>query len=142
MTNYYSVTLKFGHVGRHSYIVKSVPIAAENGKEAAYRARWMGRAKHHEKYAILETVKITKEEYDAMMIEKKNDPYFNVKSKQEQDLFCEGIEDEICYYSDDIDYEERRKNRQDRVTYMQKKHKDLSKDYLYAIRNYDTAYAY
>ena len=32
---YFAVTVKFGHVGQHKCIIKTVPMIAESGKDAA-----------------------------------------------------------------------------------------------------------
>ena len=44
---HYLVKAQFGHVGRNNYIIKTIPVYAEDGKEAAYKVRWMGRVKHN-----------------------------------------------------------------------------------------------
>ena len=61
---YFAVTVKFGHVGQHKCIIKTVLIEAESGKDAAYQARWMPRVKHHDKHAIISVKEIDLERWN------------------------------------------------------------------------------
>lgn len=135
MKNYYSVTLKFGHVGKGSFTVKTVPVQAENKKEAAYRARWMGRAKHHWKDAIISVDKINKDTHDQLVIEKNNDPFFSVGCVQDQRRLCENLEEEVVRLENEIDYDARRNLRVSKISYKLKKNKDIRRDFLFAMRN-------
>ena len=140
---YFAVTVKFGHVGQHKCIIKTVPLTAESGKEAAYQARWMPRVKHHDKHAIIDVKEIDLETYFILMIEKSLDPYFQCKNIQEQRNECEGIEDEVQYMEEDeIDYESREKARKSKVNFKAKKNKSLRKEHIYMMRNYDLAMSY
>lgn len=140
---YFAVTVKFGHVGQHKCIIKTVPLTAESGKEAAYLARWMPRVKHHDKHAIIDVKEIDLEAYFILMIEKSLDPYFQCKNIQEQRNECEGIEDEVQYMEEDeIDYESREKARKSKVNFKAKKNKSLRKEHIYMMRNYDLAMSY
>ena len=113
---YFAVTVKFGHVGQHKCIIKTVPLTAESGKEAAYQARWMPRVKHHDKYAIINVKEIDLEAYLILLTEKGLEPYFQCKNIQEQRNECGGIEDEVQYINEDeIDYENREKSRKSKV---------------------------
>ena len=140
---YFAVTVKFGHVGQHKCIIKTVPLTAESGKEAAYLARWMPRVKHHDKHAIIDVKEIDLEAYFILMIEKSLDPYFQCKNIQEQRNECEGIEDEVQYMEEDeIDYESREKARKSKVNFKAKKNKSHRKEHIYMMRNYDLAMSY
>ena len=140
---YFAVTVKFGHVGQHKCIIKTVPLTAESGKEAAYQARWMPRVKHHDKHAIIDVKEIDLEAYFILMIEKSLDPYFQCKNIQEQRNECKGIEDEVQYMEEDeIDYESREKARKSKVNFKAKKNKSLRKEHIYMMRNYDLAMSY
>ena len=140
---YFAVTVKFGHVGQHKCIIKTVPLTAESGKEAAYQARWMPRVKHHDKHAIIDVKEIDLEAYFILMIEKSLDPYFQCKNIQEQRNECEGIEDEVQYMEEnEIDYESREKARKSKVNFKAKKNKSLRKEHIYMMRNYDLAMSY
>lgn len=139
--NYYSVTLEFGHVGRNSYVLKTVPIIAENGKEAAYRARWMGRAKHDKKDLIKEVTKISKELYDILLAEKQNDAYFRVHSKQEQTIMCNGLMDQVVHYKNEVDDEERKINRKNKLAFQAKRNKSYKKYCNFMIKNYELCLA-
>ena len=140
---YFAVTVKFGHVGQHKCIIKTVPLTAESGKEAAYLARWMPRVKHHDKHAIIDVKEIDLETYFILMIEKSIDPYFQCKNIQEQRNECEGIEDKVQYMEEDeIDYENREKARKSKVNFKAKKNKYLRKEHIYMMRNYDLAMSY
>ena len=140
---YFAVTVKFGHVGQHKCIIKTVPLTAESGKEAAYLARWMPRVKHHDKHAIIDVKEIDLEAYFILVIEKSLDPYFQCKNIQEQRNECEGIEDEVQYMEEnEIDYESREKARKSKVNFKAKKNKSLRKEHIYMMRNYDLAMSY
>ncbi len=81
---HYLVKAQFGHVGRNNYIIKTVPVYAEDGKEAAFKVRWMARVKHNRKDAIIEVKKCSLEEYLEQKAIKDKDPYFSVHNKQDQ----------------------------------------------------------
>ena len=139
---YFAVTVKFGHVGQHKCIIKTVPVKAESGKEAAFQARWMPRVKHHDKHAIINVKEIDLEAYLILMIEKSFDPYFQCKNIQEQRNECDGIEDEIQYMKeDDVDYEERAQRRRERINFQRKKYKTFG-TYCYKSTTHLVANAY
>ena len=139
---YFAVTVKFGHVGQHKCIIKTVPVKAESGKEAAFQARWMPRVKHHDKHAIINVKEIDLEAYLILMIEKSLDPYFQCKNIQEQRNECDGIEDEIQYMQeDDVDYEERAQRRRERINFQRKKYKTFG-TYCYKSTTHLVANAY
>ena len=144
MTNkYFAVTVKFGHVGQHKCIIKTVPMEAESGKEAAFQARWMPRVKHHDKHAIINVKEIDSKTYLTLLVEKNFDPYFQCKNIQEQRTECEGIEDEVQYMEEDeIDYENRERIREYKVNFKNKKNKIIRNEQIYMMRNYDLATAY
>lgn len=139
---YFAVTVKFGHVGQHKCIIKTVPIEAESGKEAALLARWMPRAKHHDKYAIIDVKEIDLNAYLILLVEKSLDSYFQCGNIQEQRMECEGIEDEVQYMKEDeIDYEERAQRRRERINFQKKKYKAFGA-YCYKSTTHLVAYAY
>lgn len=80
----YEVKCKCGHVGRNNYIIISFPIIAENGREAAYKARYFPRVKHNHKDAIISVRKITDAEFDELVISNNDDEYLHCKNIQEQ----------------------------------------------------------
>ena len=94
---YCKVLVKCGHVGINNCINIWLPIEATNRKDAAAKARWMPRVKHHHKDAILNVSEISKEEYYELIEINNNDPYLNCHSKQDQncidDLYTRIIED-------------------------------------------------
>lgn len=102
--NYYRVKAKCGHVGQKKYIPKNYYIKAEDGEEAALKARKLPRVKHDSKFAILETVKITKEEYLEGKRINKEDPYLQATSIQEQRMLCPNLEEEIIREEEKITY--------------------------------------
>ena len=65
---YYAVCCKCGHVRPTRYVEITFAIIADNGKEAAERARRIARVKHNKKYAILSCKEISKEEFDALNV--------------------------------------------------------------------------
>lgn len=93
--NYYRVKVKCGHVGRNNYIPKSFYLKAEDGEEAALKARRIPRVKHDKKSAVLEVKKISKEEFQEGLRININDPYLRVTSIQEQRVLCPDLEEEI-----------------------------------------------
>lgn len=136
----YLVKAQFGHVGRNNYIIKTIPVYAEDGKEAAYKVRWMGRVKHNRKDAILEVKKCTFEEYLEQKEINSHDPYFSVHSKQEQEALCEDIVDQIISY--ELPSKVNKLERVNKVKYKMKKNKIIHNEALYTMRNYEIAMAY
>ena len=92
---YYCVVVKCGHVGRNRYVLKELAIDAENGKEAAKKARLTPRVKHHHKDAIREVVKISKMEYLKLKDQNSNDNYFKCQNVQQQRLLINFSEEEL-----------------------------------------------
>lgn len=82
----YEVKCKCGHVGRKNYIIISFPVIAENGKDAANKARYFPRVKHDHKDAIISVRKITDEEYDELVSINNKDLYLKCTNRQEQNL--------------------------------------------------------
>jgi hypothetical protein len=95
MNKYYKVTVKGGHVGRNKYIPIILAIMANNGKDAAYKARWTPRVKHHHKDAIIACEEINIDEYLFLNKINQEDPYFLCKSIQDQKLFLPNIENRL-----------------------------------------------
>lgn len=137
---HYAVTAQFGHVGRGKYIAKIISIYAENGREAAEKVRWMPRVKHHRKDAIIDVRKISEEEYLELKEINKNDPYFKVGSKQEQEKLCNNIEESVVCY--EKTHKVRKTDRDDTIKYKMKKNKIIYSEALYSMRNYEAALAY
>ena len=139
----YAVTVKCGHVGRNKCIIKTIPVKANDGREAAEIARWSGRAKHHVKDAIVNVIKISDEQYELLKEVWERDPYFHCSNIQEQRETCIDIEEEVQYMeNDEIDYELREKNRKNKVNFKHKKNKILRNDYQYMMRNYELSMSY
>ena len=90
--NYYLVTAKCGHVGRHYYIPITFPVKAENGREAAKITRQIPRVKHNRKDAIIECRKVDMEEYVMQQIINACDPYLQATSKQEQNKMVPDVD--------------------------------------------------
>lgn len=132
---YFAVTVKAGHVGRNNYIIKTLAIRAESGKEAAYIARWKGRVKHHDKKAILNVEEVSMEDYYDLKKKNDDDLYFSCTSRQEQNRLCQ-------YIKESIRKEERKDNdfdsgnREGRIEYKMKKNKILLKECLKMRESY------
>lgn len=124
-TNYYAVTAMCGHVGRNNYIAITFPINAEDGKEAAEIARWIPRVKHHVKEAILDVRKINFEEYQKLSKINNSDYYLKACSRQEQNLYCDDIEERTVrgYRSINNKFQ----NREDRISYKLKKQRIIER---------------
>lgn len=101
---YYQVKVRCGHVGRNNYIPKTFYIKAEDGKEAALKARKIPRVKHDKKFAILGVNKITKDEYLEGIKINKGDPFLKVTSAQEQRVLCPNLDEEIIREEETITY--------------------------------------
>ncbi len=89
---YFIVSVKCGHVGRNNYIVKDFPIVASTAKEAATMARYVGRAKHHLKDAIVNVERVSEDLYMVQEDRNQNDPYFSCKNAQDQRTACPDID--------------------------------------------------
>lgn len=137
---HYAVTAQFGHVDRGKYIPKTIPVYAENGREAAEKVRSMPQVKHHRKDANIDVRKISEEEYLELKKINKNDPYFKVGSKQEQEKLCIYIDELIVCYEEPRKVS--KKDRDDTVKHKMKKIKIIYTEVLYSMRNYEAALAY
>ncbi len=100
----------------------------------------MPRVKHHRKDANIDVRNISEEEHLELKEINKNDPYFKVGSKQEQEKLCIYIDESIVCYE-----EPRKVSKKDRdytVKYKMKKNKIIYTEALYSMRNYEAALAY
>ena len=141
--NNYAVTVKLGHVGRNKYVIKTIPVRAENGREAAEIARWTGRVKHHAKDAIVSVIQITDEQYKLLQEKTNNDPFFHCSNIQEQRALCEGLEDYIQTVEiDDVVLESNKIDRRNRLNFKNKKNKLIKNDYQYMMKNYELSMSY
>lgn len=104
MSNYYEVKAKCGHVGKNNYIIKSFYVYAASGSEAALITRKIPRVKHDRKDAIVSVTKITEEEYEQGINKNSNDLYFQVSNKQDQTMYCDGIDQLICKEEEQASY--------------------------------------
>lgn len=137
--NYYLVDAQFGHVGKNKYIVKTVAVIAENGKEAAYKVRWMPRAKHDRKDAILKVEEADYEKYLNVRENNLSDLYFQVTSKQEQKRLCEDISKDIVSYEREMVTRTRNK---DIINFKKKKQKQIIDDLIYVMKNHEVIYSF
>lgn len=129
MKKFFEVIAKCGHVGRGKYYEGVFYEVAENAAEAARIVRQRGRVKHDHKDAILAVSEICKKAYKDGCVAKLDEPYFNCKNKQEQNLIIAQIVDRIKLENesdDDEDYFEKRKSR---VQYKLKKYKQSMESY-------------
>ena len=93
---YYSVTCKCGHVGgKKCYIPITFVVIAESKKDAANKARWFPRCKHHHKDCILSVQELTFEEFEKLKMYNSNDPYLICKNIQQQRIY--DLTDRIVY---------------------------------------------
>lgn len=90
--NYYLVGVKCGHVGVNYYYPAVLTICAQNGRDAALKARRTSRVKHNHKDAIRFCKKVDECDFVEQAIKNKNDPYFHCHNKQEQNRFKEQID--------------------------------------------------
>ncbi len=108
---YYCVTAKCGHVGKNFYILKDFAVVAESGKEAAAKARFFPRVKHHHKDAIRNVVKLNELEYMELKESNIKDPYlncFNIQQQRQNDtIFNNRLpekEDDKCFKEKNVKY--------------------------------------
>lgn len=99
---YYEIEAKCGHVGRSNYIIKKFYVCANNGREAAMKARLLPRVKHHHKDAIRSVSNISYEEYVEGLDNINNDSYFLVHSSTEQRLMCNFRDGEVKKEEEEI----------------------------------------
>lgn len=84
MIRYFAVETKCGHVGKDKCIYIWFAVKAENGKEAAARAREYKRVKHHHKDAIRNVREVSFEEFVKLRLANTNDSYLQCKNIQQQ----------------------------------------------------------
>jgi hypothetical protein len=131
---YFAVHCKCGHAGKGKYVEIIFAVKAENGKEAAEKARNIPRVKHNKKDAIIDCCEISFAEFKQLVEKNKKDPYLQCKNKQEQRL----IED---FYSRIKSEEEKpvlkktKNERKEFVKYKLKKQKEVIDTYLGSIDN-------
>lgn len=99
---YYMVTVKCGHVGRGKYYKGTLFISAENGREAAKKARENPRVKHDHKDAILSVDQIDEIIYEAGIELNFSLPYYKCENVQQQRLIYEDIENNIFIDEDTL----------------------------------------
>ncbi len=88
----YEVEAKFGHVGKNRFVIKSVPVNAVSGAEAAAAVRNMPRVKHHHPDAIRQVRVVDAPRYWELVEIHEADPYFRCQSIQEQRVLCPDLE--------------------------------------------------
>jgi hypothetical protein len=110
--NFYKVIAKCGHVGKTRYYKGVFYLKAENGKDAAAKARQLPRVKHNHKDAILAVQKVGYDEFITGKKEQSENPYFKCKNSTEQKLIVDKIAKDI-YTETNI--EQHRKSKDDRL---------------------------
>lgn len=86
--NLWIVTCKGGHVGKNKFYRIFFPIKANTQKDAATKAIWTGRVKHHHPDVILDMPRrVSKEEFEKQVIENGQNPYFKFKNVNEQNRY-------------------------------------------------------
>ena len=87
----YKVVAKCGHVGKKHYVLKTFPIRAQDGREAARICRNLPRVKHHHKDAIISVEEVSLTEFFFLVKQNQNDPYFSCKNIQDQRRYDETV---------------------------------------------------
>lgn len=123
---YYIVKTKCGHVGKNKYIVIDFPVVAENGKEAAKKARNYPRVKHHQKDAIINVLEVSYEDYLNCIENNNSDEYLKCSNRQEQNRISNIYERILCNQDDE----------EERVFDNRWFHKVLVRNYRRYILNY------
>ena len=88
----YEVQAKCGHVGKNQYVIKTIPVIAASGVEAATIVRNMPRVKHHHPDAIRQVRVVDAPRYWELVELHETDPYFRCRSIQEQRIMCPDLE--------------------------------------------------
>ena len=136
---YYKVVCKCGHVGRKFYIPIAFAVKAENGREAAFKARYIPRVKRQHKDAVLEVNELSYDEYLLLMQYNDNDPYLRCTSKQEQLKECD-LDNRIIFDDHFIDFkkdkEVKKAKRKERVDFLLKKRSQIIRAYNEEIYAY------
>ena len=122
---YFRVEAKMGHHKKGYYSVGNLFIMAENGKDAAQKARYTPRVKHDDKYAILDVEEVSYSDYCIGVIQMNQNPYFKCNNIQEQR--AKGIEFELYKCSG---YDERRKLYRPKRRYMPMDREDTKTKYI------------
>ena len=129
MKRYFKVNAKCGHVGKGKYISIDFAVVASSAKEAAARARFFGRVKHHYKDAINFVEEIDSNEFNELVNKIANDPYITCDNIQQQRRI-ENFYERISSY----DFEDEKRDRC--VEYKIKKQKILEKTARLHIREF------
>ncbi len=95
MKKYFEVVAKCGHVGKNQYYEGHFFLLAESESRAAHSVKGMPRVKRDHEDAILCVNEITYEEYASGREEMSSNPYFNCRSKHEQNAVMDRIIDGI-----------------------------------------------
>lgn len=112
--NYYLVEVMCGHVGAFAYIPVVFPILAEDGREAAKKARSIPRVKHHNKYAILNVKKVSYDEYILQQEVNNSDAYLNWRETGCTDEYTDTVSERIRYMHENPFVAKRKKERSKR----------------------------
>lgn len=131
---YFEVTVKFGHVGKNKYYKGNIYLKAENGKEAASKARACPRVKHDHKDAILSVTELDYETFQKLWEQNENISYFSCYNVQEQrNCLCE-IQDKI-FQETRFDQEPVKRTKKHNL--RNKYNNDPDYDFYKNRRNYD-----
>lgn len=122
MKKYYSVKTKCGHVGKLKCVWIDFAIVAENGKEAAKKARQTARAKHHHKNTIQSVKEISLTEFINLKDKNDADPYLHAKNHREQ-LQIENFEKRVEMDDYNISNQYKKTTKKDSLDYRIKKMK-------------------
>ncbi len=104
----FMVTVKCGHVGKNNYYKGTLFLKAENGKDAARRARECPRVKHDQKDAILEVKEVDEFLYEIGRELNNGIHYYTCENIQEQRMYFSEIENNI--FIEEKFFEEPRRN--------------------------------
>ena len=106
---YYKVIARCGHVKPSNYYLGDLYFVAENAKDAAKQCRNAPRVKHDHKFAIMDVIEITKEQFVEGIESHKDNPYWNCRNIQEQRMYMDDIEDNI--YPEEWSIKEEKKDK-------------------------------
>ena len=135
MEKYYEVVAKCGHVGRMYYYEGHFFISSNSRKEAAKVVKGLPRVKKDHDDVILWVEEVTEIQYQEGLENMKSNPYFQCRSKHEQDAILELIQDSIFPETDlQLEFREKCNYYKDRIK-GHNKNKGIRNPYKYAKYN-------
>lgn len=123
----FEAVCKCGHVGTDQYFEGHFAIKAATRKEAAEKARWIPRVKHHHKDAVLNVIKIDQERFNEIRAKNDREGYLRCTCIQDQRMI--DISDRLIDETKKEDYKNR-KEESNKPVFCKKKKIRFPKKYM------------